>query len=465
MTNARLIVEAMHGDLDRHQRALGSRSMRLVSESMLELRNKLDRARLPSWGAASDLAALSMAAAAMSRLQARQATLVGEGLPPVAASAQRRQAALLRALDTKYAGAARPLRFDSLAWLESQTASQIRLRQFPRSFARYGAAATAEIEEALSKLALTGQPWTAARGQVWRAVRGVVGDRQWMVDRIIRTETSAIYNGTALAAMLEEDTPESPMFKRLVATFDKVTGWDSRAVHGQIRKVKEPFLDPRGRLYMAPPNRPHDREIVIPHRAAWGERVEHLGGPTGEAAEETATPEPLPAPPPLPAKRRVSARVATASAAVLVLVGELAEARRKPAAEEEKPARPQPAGLLAELELARVRLAAARLADDALAHVGVAAGTLKPGEVLSAAGLVVRVASVRAGSVLRVVLSVGGQRIIFDAHPRTVVPFRRAAPTLAPRGEAQILAIAAVTSVLQSMTRQSAPVSEPAEAL
>lgn len=161
-------------------------------------------------------------------------------LPAVARASQGRQADLLHALDKRFAGAVRPLRFDSLAWLEEQTASQIRLRQYPRSFARYGGAAVREIEETLAKLALTGRPWTEARPQVWSAVRGVVGGREWMVDRILRTETAAIYNGTALAAMIEEDEPENPMLKRLVATFDRRTGADSKAVHGQVRPTHRP---------------------------------------------------------------------------------------------------------------------------------------------------------------------------------------------------------------------------------
>lgn len=43
---------------------------------------------------------------------------------------------------------------------------------------------------------------------------------------------------------------------------------DSYAVHGQIRRPTEPFQSWYG-LYQHPPNRPNDREIVVPHRIAW----------------------------------------------------------------------------------------------------------------------------------------------------------------------------------------------------
>lgn len=456
--DARAIVDAMHDDLARHQRQLGQRSIRLARETMADLRDKLARERLPSWGAASNLAALTMAANAVGVIQRAQEKNLRAGLPAVAAAAHARQVSLLQVLDLKYAGAVRPLRFDSLAWLETQTASQIRIRQFPRSFARYGAAATQQIEETLAKLALTGQPWTAARPQVWAAIRGVVGDRQWMVDRILRTETAAIYNGTALSAMLAEDTPGDPMMKRLVAIFDKVTGWDSVAVHGQIRPVREPFRDPVGRLYMAPPNRPHDREIVIPHRAAWGERVDHLGGPRGEAAESTATPEALPPPPaPAQAKLKPPARVAAAAATVLALAGAVAEARRRRAPEEPSQPRTSLAPLLAELDLARVRLAAARLGEDIQVGVGVRASTLAPGQVLSAAGIEVRVRGVRRTAAgLQVTLAIAGQHVVFEATPATVVPLRRVEPTLLARGPAGDAAFAAVVAALRAMTQAPA---------
>src|SRR5690606_20154648 len=32
----------------------------------------------------------------------------------------------------------------------------------------------------------------------------------------------------------------------------------------------EPFVDNIGRVYQAPPNRPRDREIVVPWRESWG---------------------------------------------------------------------------------------------------------------------------------------------------------------------------------------------------
>jgi len=67
-----------------------------------------------------------------------------------------------------------------------------------------------------------------------------------------------------------------------VATFDKVTGQDSVFVHGQTKRLSEMFVDDKGREYDAPPNRPHDREIVVGWRSSYGDDIPDF-------VEDTAT--------------------------------------------------------------------------------------------------------------------------------------------------------------------------------
>lgn len=72
-------------------------------------------------------------------------------------------------------------------------------------------------------------------------------------------------NGQAIAASNEQ---LGDMVQILAATFDDRTAWDSYQVHGQIRRVGESFISAFG-SYAFPPNRPNDREIVVPHRLSW----------------------------------------------------------------------------------------------------------------------------------------------------------------------------------------------------
>lgn len=87
-------------------------------------------------------------------------------------------------------------------------------------------------------------------------------------ERIVRTETMGAFNrANDLAAKAANETL-GDVVKILAATFDDRTGWDSYQVHGQIRRINEPFQW-QGGLYDHPPNRPNDREVVIIHRIEW----------------------------------------------------------------------------------------------------------------------------------------------------------------------------------------------------
>ena len=65
-----------------------------------------------------------------------------------------------------------------------------------------------------------------------------------------------------------------------MATIDDRTGDDSKQLDGQTVPVDRPFVwhvkdskgAPTGKVvyYMQPPNRPNDREVVVPWRPGWG---------------------------------------------------------------------------------------------------------------------------------------------------------------------------------------------------
>lgn len=81
--------------------------------------------------------------------------------------------------------------------------------------------------------------------------------------------TMAAYNRAGHEVMRQAEDAVGKCVRILCAHFDDRTGWDSYQVHGQVRRMEEPFEDGEGRLYMVPPNRPNDREIVILHAVEW----------------------------------------------------------------------------------------------------------------------------------------------------------------------------------------------------
>jgi hypothetical protein len=252
------------------------RALRLTREKLRELRVKLYSLEAGTWDYMARQAVLQSLEELVAVLTRGQVALLQARTRRAWVRGAQGLAVLLGQMDHAFLGHSAPLRWDVLAWYvdNAEKYSQVRLRVFETSLARYGAGAVTQVENTLAKSILVGEGWADARPKVWRAVQGVVGGRQWMVDRIIATETSAAYNGARLEAMLVEDQytprPADRLQKKLVATFDKRTGKDSVILHGQTVPVASPFVDSiTGKHYMAPPNRPRDREVVVPWRESY----------------------------------------------------------------------------------------------------------------------------------------------------------------------------------------------------
>ena len=493
MTSVQDIVAAQHRDIEQAQQALSARAVQSTRDALARVDRQLRRARPGSWTEAEAVATRAQLRMGLMTLALAHQQDLAAGLPPIMRKAQQRAAQYLGALDQRYLGSVRPLRFDTLAWWERHAAElgQVRLREFSRSFQRYGADAVAGVERAISAATLTGQRWEVARREVWQATVKVVGDRQWMFDRILRTEVAAAYNGTTLAALTEEDDPADPMLKKLVATFDRITAADSVAVHGQVRRVGEPFKDPKGRLYQAPPNRPHDREIVIGWRAAWGESIPDLSRKSalapevapGLAAKPSALPEapmikvprsPPPAgargsrlppekvllqtrigpqqtPPPTSPQRALLANL-TARRLVVASLLRAAITDQKLTADPALAVRAEQ--LRAEYVDLRVRQALADVGVRLAEGDTVAPQRIKPGAWLDFGGFVFAVHSASASGIT-IRTSAGPARLPFAPMPATLRA-RRPDRALRPRSPADVLAFLALIRGARATERPAA---------
>jgi hypothetical protein len=153
------------------------------------------------------------------------------------------------------------------------------LDRYRSSARRYGPQALGSIREGLARSIVQGEGVDEAVDRVVGST-GLFEKQRWRAERIVRTEMSWTY-GVSNQRSMEELRPAVPkMQKRLVATFDDRTGKDSEALNGQTVPVDQPFVwvvkndhgVPTGKVvrYMQPPNRPNDRECVIPWLPAWG---------------------------------------------------------------------------------------------------------------------------------------------------------------------------------------------------
>jgi len=134
---------------------------------------------------------------------------------------------------------------------------------------RYGVETIGAFEEVLQQGVLQGKPWEDMRGELVDASPFLQGKPKHCAERIARTEVMGAYNLASHEGMVAANTKLGDLCKILCATVDWRTGWDSLLIHGQIRRVDEPFDYVDGEQFMHPPNRPNDREVPVPHRASW----------------------------------------------------------------------------------------------------------------------------------------------------------------------------------------------------
>jgi hypothetical protein len=164
------------------------------------------------------------------------------------------------------------------------------IRHHVSSARRYGPETTRAVEHQMALSLTSGESVSEAVDRVQDTIAG----ERWRAERIVRTEMSYSFGVTKQASMeaLAQELPDR-LQKRLVATHDDRTGDDSLQLDGQTVDVGHPFVwhvknskgAPTGKVvfYMQPPNRPNDREVVVPWRSSWGNI-----GPQGAVAPTTA---------------------------------------------------------------------------------------------------------------------------------------------------------------------------------
>lgn len=117
-------------------------------------------------------------------------------------------------------------------------------------------------------------------GEIMNTIgKTLLGD-QWRLERIVRTEILGIYSRGKLNAMtdLTGDIPD--LMKTVYNPMDSRTAKDSiyveKLVEGEDPRMIIPVDDyfeytwkKKKRKYLAPPDRPNDRSILIPYRKAW----------------------------------------------------------------------------------------------------------------------------------------------------------------------------------------------------
>ena len=177
----------------------------------------------------------------------------------------------LNVFDEQFTGAVTPINLN--AALMAHDVSQLLVTKYQTNLDAYGTDLYRQISNGLFSASLGATSYDEVVGGVSRFF---LAD-EWKLHRIIRTELHGVYNRAKITGMtkLVDDDIIPDMKKTLIQPMDARTGEDSKyaASLALVVEMDKPFVytwNRKVREFMAPPDRPNDRSVLIPYRDAWG---------------------------------------------------------------------------------------------------------------------------------------------------------------------------------------------------
>ncbi len=147
----------------------------------------------------------------------------------------------------------------------------ILLNQYMSSIESYNESLRNKIQRELTQGLIAKTPYSTLVGNI----SNHMVDDEWKIHRIARTELHNIYNISKMDGLTKIKENYLPnLQKTLIHPMDARTGQDSieLAEQNPIVDIDKPFIQKyNSKVYrfMAPPNRPNDRAILVPYRAVW----------------------------------------------------------------------------------------------------------------------------------------------------------------------------------------------------
>lgn len=172
----------------------------------------------------------------------------------------------------EFQGAAVPINVNAVA-IATDTQNFL-INRYETSISSYSEMLRQRIAFGLTDAALQQMPMSEVITKLSKTFMG----EEWKLQQITRTELHNVYSTGKLNGMRDlRDSQMPDLMKTLWHPMDSRTGEDSKRLNrnNPIVPVDEPFVeDSTGKTltYMAPPNRPNDRAILIPFRESWSQR-------------------------------------------------------------------------------------------------------------------------------------------------------------------------------------------------
>ena len=199
--------------------------------------------------------------------------------------AQRHVVGAIKQFEKRFAGAEPVLRLEEASVFRKVYGGvePSLLHRYHRLVGNYPMATVQRVQNQLALSMIKGEGVDQSVRRI--AAKGGIFDRErWRAERIVRTEGSYAY-GVTNQKCLQEVAREVPgLMKKLITTFDQRTGDDSKALNGQTVPFDKPFVWMKKTKagterveFMNPPNRPNDRECVVPWRTDYAPPAKRPG--------------------------------------------------------------------------------------------------------------------------------------------------------------------------------------------
>lgn len=245
------------------------RLLRRYREVRHELRDRLDHLRGDTFSAQQLRGVMTQVDAAIAAMSSSLKDGMSDAAPGAALKGVKHQLQELKAFQREFEGAVVPINLN--AQLVADDTSNFLINRYEASIDAYSSDLRSSLVQQLTTESLAQSPLSKIVQRLGQFFQG----EEWKLHRIARTELHNVYNMGKMNGMLETRERVLPdLMKTLIHPMDSRTGADSRHVARKdlVVPLDEPFRytwKGKERVYMAPPDRPNDRSILVPYRQAW----------------------------------------------------------------------------------------------------------------------------------------------------------------------------------------------------
>lgn len=244
--------------------------MLAYKEVRQELRDRLDRLPPGSFTAQHLRGVLAQVQGAIAAMNDKLSGLANDGAEEAAMTGIDHLISEIKKFNEKFTGAVTPINLN--AALVAHDTSKLLVTKYQTNLDAYGNDLVTQITNGLFSASIG----ETSYGEVVQRIGNFFNAEEWKLHRIVRTELHNIYNIGKINAMGELASDEIPdLMKALMHKMDARTGQDSIYAARNLGPVPidQPFIyvwNGKRREFMAPPDRPNDRAILVPYRQEWG---------------------------------------------------------------------------------------------------------------------------------------------------------------------------------------------------